>query len=92
MQTEFLFYINETVALLKDPLQYIIATPRNGKKASWRHLGYSRWGQEGVLAMLKRSGLEPTLEGREMIQSQLPTDQEVKEQEGKLIRQLIAEA
>ncbi|TGY88615.1 hypothetical protein E5163_12455 [Marinicauda algicola] len=77
MQTEFLFNINDTFALLKDPLQFIVAKPRTGRKASWILVSFIREGRESLLRDLRRRGILPTPEALDRIERDVPSRSEL---------------
>lgn len=77
---EYLFSLGEGLALLKDPLQYVVSEHRtrsNPKKGVWRHRFYSRFGRESLLKELARRRITPSQEAVAQINSLLPSDEEV---------------
>jgi hypothetical protein len=86
---EYLFHLSEGVALLRDPLQYIVAQPirrARPEKGVWRPVFFTRFGQETLLRHLSRRGFEPSPEALARISAEVPTDAEVLQGERRLRR------
>jgi hypothetical protein len=77
---DYLFHLNEGLALLRDPLQYIIARParrQTAGKGGWNHVFYTRFGSESLLKFLAWRGVTLSPETVALITVQLPSDAEV---------------
>jgi hypothetical protein len=90
MHTLTLFDLNDSWAVQRDSLQFILSKTerRVGGITRYKPMAFTRWGREGVLREIAKRGIEPTPKALDNIRDLLPSEVECLKEEIALIRSL----